>query len=360
MYQDIRKIPVTILSGYLGSGKTTLLNHILTQKHGLKIAVIENEVGAIDVDSDLVMTSSEEIFQIVNDCLCCVISVRNDLARILHHLLDRGERLDAILVESSGLSDPTPVSATFFKDPELARRLSLDGIVTLVDALHIERHLNDPTLAGQDNQAIDQIAVADRILINKSDLVSPEDLARIGRKIQSINAGAEIQHSIHAQVRLESILGIHGFEPPTLTGHEPIFLGEPTHIGDEHHEHELHHTHEHDPTLGSVALLYNQPFQEDALQHWLEELITKAGEDIFRMKGIVAVDGDPRRHVLQGVHRILELRPAEPWGNQVPASKFIFIGRHLQRQALQAGLDSCLASHTHCRPAAKPVPRRTA
>lgn len=350
MSETQRPVPVTILTGFLGSGKTTLLNYILTEKHGLRIAVIENEFGEVDVDSDLVMTSEEEIFQIVNGCICCVVDVRNDLVKILQQLLERKDQFDHILVETSGLADPTPVAATFFMDHDVARRVSLDGVVTLVDALHIESHLDDLQLQGHDNQAVDQIVTADRIIVNKIDLVDEAQLARVEGRIRKLNEGAQMLRSSHAQVDLNRILGIQGFAPITLTMSDPHFLDDHEHVCDQACDHDhahgarhaVAHGHQHDPSVDSVSLVFDAPFDKRRLDDWLGQLVAAHGEDIFRLKGIVAIGGDDRKYVLQGVHRVLELRPAEAWGPTTPSSKFVFIGRNLERRTLQAGLFACL------------------
>ncbi|GLC93675.1 cobalamin biosynthesis protein [Cupriavidus sp. TA19] len=340
-------VPVTILTGFLGSGKTTLLNHILTQKHGHRIAVIENEFGEVDVDSDLVMTSDEEIYQMTNGCICCVVDVRTDLVRILQKLLERPERFDHILVETSGLADPTPVAATFFMDNEVAKQVTLDGILTLVDAVHIEDHLDDPQLTGFDNQAVDQIVAADRVILNKTDLVNAARLDALESRIHKLNEGAQILRSNFAQVDLTRILGIGGFTPGTAQME--------TH--DDHHDHHDHvcdahcdhahddgapHGHRHDPSVTSVSLVFDQPFDRQRLEHGLKALLAAQGDDVFRMKGIVAVDGDERRYVLQAVHRLMDFHPSEPWDNEAPQSKFVFIGRHLDKLRLQTLLEVCL------------------
>ncbi|BDB25673.1 GTP-binding protein [Cupriavidus sp. P-10] len=340
-------VPVTILTGFLGSGKTTLLNHILTQKHGHRIAVIENEFGEVDVDSDLVMTSDEEIYQMTNGCICCVVDVRTDLVRILQKLLERPERFDHILVETSGLADPTPVAATFFMDNEVAKQVTLDGILTLVDAVHIEDHLDDPQLTGFDNQAVDQIVAADRVILNKTDLVNAARLDALESRIHKLNEGAQILRSNFAQVDLTRILGIGGFTPGTAQ----------MEMHDDHHDHHDHvcdahcdhahdddapHGHRHDPSVTSVSLVFEQPFDRQRLEHGLKALLAAQGDDVFRMKGIVAVDGDARRYVLQAVHRLMDFHPSEPWDNEAPQSKFVFIGRHLDKLRLQTLLKVCL------------------
>lgn len=367
-------IPVTILTGFLGSGKTTLLNYILTEKHGMRIAVIENEFGEVDVDSDLVLASDEEIFQMTNGCICCVVDVRKDLVRILQALLARPEQFDHIIVETSGLADPTPVAATFFMDNDVAHRLRLDGVVTLVDALHIERHLDDPELEGVDNQAVDQIVAADRIIINKTDLVDAAALPALELRMRRINQGAQVLRSSHAQVDLNLILGIGGFDSGAALI-DPHFL-------DEHHDHDHEHGHghgedghecgercghagataaapegvcglpentgarghAHDPSVESVSLTFSAPFDRRQLDAWLAQLLAAHGDDLFRLKGILAIAGDSRRHVLQAVHRVLDLRPADAWPYGEPhLSKLVFIGRNLDRDTLKAGLDWCLA-----------------
>ncbi len=320
---------MTILTGFLGSGKTTLLNHILTQKHGHRIAVIENEFGEINIDSDLIVSADEEIFELTNGCVCCVGSARADLLRILQGLMKRREKFDHILVETSGMADPTPVAATFFVDTEVARQVNLDAIVTLVDAKHAGGHLDDPKLQGSDNQAVDQIVIADRIILNKIDLVGAGEIGALEGRVRKLNATAPIIRSSHAKVRLEEILGIGAFNLASTMAAEPDFL----------HDHD----HQHDPSLESVSFTYPGAFDRARLDNYLKDLLKSRGDDIFRLKGIIAVAGEPNRVVLQGVHRLMELRPADAWGSRKRESRLVFIGRNLDKDSLERGLRACLA-----------------
>jgi G3E family GTPase len=322
-------VPVTILTGFLGSGKTTLLNYILTQKHGHRIAVIENEFGEINIDSDLIVSADEEIFELTNGCVCCVGSARADLLRILQDLMKRREKFDYILVETSGLADPTPVAATFFVDTEVAKQVNLDAIVTLVDAKHIGGHLDDPSLQGHDNQAVDQIVIADRIILNKIDLVAESDIGGLEQRVRKLNATAPIIRSSHAKVQLEQILGIGAFDLAQTFAVSPDFLED--------------HAHQHDPSLASVSFTYPGAFDRPLLENYLEKLLQERGDDIFRLKGILAIAGDPNRVVLQGVHRLTELKRADPWGADKRESRIVFIGRKLDNDSLDRGLRSCLA-----------------
>jgi len=313
-------IPVTILTGFLGAGKTTLLNYILTEKHGQRIAVIENEFGEINIDAELVLSADEEIFELTNGCVCCVATARADLLRILEKLLARRERLDHILVETSGMADPTPVAQTFFVEP-VAGQVQLDAIVTLVDAKHAAGHL--------DHHAVDQIVIADRIIVNKVDLVGGRELAELEREVRQLNATAPILRSSHAKVRLDEILGIGAFSVAQTMAIAPDFLDD--------------HGHQHDPSLESLSFTYPGAFDRARLDSHLKALLKAKGEDIFRLKGILEFAGEPNRVVLQAVHRLMDLRTADSWGGRKRESRLVFIGRNLDKDALDRGLRSCLA-----------------
>ncbi|TAL30872.1 CobW family GTP-binding protein [Phenylobacterium sp.] len=367
MSETITKTPVTVLTGYLGAGKTTLLNRILSEDHGKKYAVIVNEFGEVGIDNDLIVGADEEVFEMNNGCVCC--TVRGDLIRVLAGLMKRKGRFDGIIVETTGLADPAPVAQTFFVDDDVRARTELDSVVTVVDALHLPLRLKDS------REAAEQIAFADQIILNKTDLVTEAELAEVEKAIRTLNPMAPIRRAERSNVPLDVVLGRHAFDLARVTELQPDFLnpahGEAGHVHDEHcdhHDHDHHghdHGHVHDEHCGhdhhhdhahihdhvaesgitSISLTSDKPIDGNRVTAWLNNVLQTQGVDILRAKGILDVKGEERRLVFQAVHMILEGDFQQPWTSKDNRySRLVFIGRNLNEDALRAGFESCIAA----------------
>ena len=316
----IQKIPVTVLTGYLGAGKTTLLNRILTENHGRRIAVIVNEFGDVGIDHQLIIDADEEIFEMNNGCICC--TVRGDLIRIIRDLMAREDNFDHLVIETTGLADPAPVIQSFFVDEVMVRQTQLDAVITVVDAKHIWNHWDS-------DEAQEQIAFADVVLLNKTDLVTPNQLKELELKVRGMNAIATIHSTHNCEIALDQLLGVQAFDLKNALSIDPEFLDDAAH--------------DHDESVFSIAITETGTIDSDRLNSWLYQLVQAKGTDIFRMKGIVNVDNADRRFVFQGVHMTLDGRPGKPWQAGEPRrSELVFIGRNLDEAELLAGFRDCL------------------
>lgn len=367
--QATKPIPVTVLTGYLGSGKTTLLNRILTENHGKKYAVIVNEFGEIGIDNDLIVESDEEIYEMNNGCVCC--TVRGDLIRVVEGLMRRPGRFDGIIVETTGLADPVPVAQTFFMDDDVRAKTELDAVVALVDAKHLPLRLKDS------REAEDQIAFADIVIINKTDLVSHDELHQVEDVVRAINPAARVMFAKRSEVDIAKILDQGAFNLEKAMENDPHFLDEyEDHVcgpdcdhdhghhhhghdhGHHHHDHDHHHHdhgHDHghhhhgapsaihDVTVKSISLRGGE-MNPDKFFPWIQKVTQTDGPKILRLKGIIAFTGDEERYVVQGVHMIIEGDHQRPWKeHEKRETRLVFIGRDLDQEKLERTFKACEA-----------------
>jgi G3E family GTPase len=324
--EESNMVPVTILTGFLGSGKTTLLNRILKEDHGHRIAVIENEFGEIGVDNEIIETGDEQIVEMNNGCICC--TVRGDLIRILGSLREKRDegklKFDRVVIETTGMADPGPVAQTFFTDEEIGNYYLLDSIITLVDAKHAPKQLDEF------HEAQEQVGFADRILLSKTDLTAEEETQKLIQRLKRMNPRAPIKKVHFGDAPIAEVLDIRGFNLNAILQLDPEFLVDSQH---QHHD-----------EVESFVFRSDKPFDGNKLEQFLSGMIQVYGPDLLRYKGVLWMKGNPRRVVFQGVHMMMGGDMGKPWAKgEKKRSVMVFIGKKLPKDIFIAGMEECLA-----------------
>jgi len=345
------KIPVTILTGFLGSGKTTFVNYLLKENHGKKLAIVENEFGEVGIDDGLVIQSEEEVIEMMNGCICC--TVRDDLIKALKNLVqERKGKFDAIVIETTGLADPAPVAQTFFVDDEMQRLFDLDAIITFIDCKHTPDHLKEEKPEGVENEAVEQVAFADVLVLNKTDLVNETELADLKQQLRALNGTAKMLETSYSKVPLDQVIDIRAFDLDKTILMDDEFL-------------KVDAEHKHDKSVSSVGVCIEGSFIAEKFNAWLGTLLREKGADIFRSKGIIALEGTDEKYVFQGVHMLLMMKGSnstddgainlEDWKpDEKRMNKLCFIGRNLDREEITKGLEACIFDGKYPEPGTPP------
>lgn len=320
----LKNIPVTIISGFLGAGKTTLVNNLLTAEGDAHIGIIVNEFGEVGIDGQLIVANDKPLIEISNGCVCC--TVRKDLSTAINDLLNQktGKKLDRLIIETSGLADPAPVLQTFLADPDMLQRVELESVVTMVDARHVQLHLDDEIIR-------EQIIFADVIALNKIDLIDPIELLQLERDLRLLNPTAEVIKTNHAQIENFALLGTKRFSLPNVLAIEPTILD-----GGEH-------DHEHDASIHSICVVANGELDQDRFNRWVNQLVQHHGQNLMRMKGVLNLHSEMRQFHFHSVHMLLDAKPGRRWmTSETRQSKLVFIGKNLDFETLREGFLRCI------------------